>query len=234
MKTLWIAAFLLSSVLSLTAQEVVTARRRVVGGGGGLTILHTTPFNAGSGTTYDITIPGTTAGSTLVVFTNSINSATTTTATGATFTNPIVDSAYGYTTVSHAYNVSAGITTVTVSYTYSGANTGYVFEIGGAKTAATSYDTGNSMDDLYNVTDLGTGTITTGGAGIAIAAFFDTSGVATYTPGSGWTGGTVNNADYYEYRTTAASTGYGGTSGQATASGTGIHCIGVIVNILQP
>jgi hypothetical protein len=183
-----------------------------------------------------VTIPSTTSGSTLVVCDIISEVLTGVSASGASFTQRISTSYSGtYPNVWSAYNVSAGITQVTVTYTGYRPFYGIIFEVGSVKTASDPWDTSNSMDNGYNTTNLGTGTITTGSEdGIAIAWFPDQYSVATgCTNGTGWTAGTFSNNQYYEYRSTTASTGYGGANSQATGAGSGIGFIGVIFNLLN-
>lgn len=180
--------------------------------------------------TVNITIPSTTAGSALVISLMGTYLVSSITATGATFARKQYS---GATSVWTATNVSAGITTLTINWTGYSSIYWRCVELSGADTTE-AHDTSNVLANAYNATDLGTGAITTGAAGMAVAIFQDSYAVATgCSAGSGWTGGTWDNTakNNHEYRTTLASTVYGGTTGQATGAGSGITFIGFIVNI---
>jgi hypothetical protein len=120
-----------------------------------------------------------------------------------------------------AFNIGAGVTTVTLNYTGFNANqNGTVCEISGVATASDPWDVAATWPNpAFGTTDLGTGSITTTAAGFGVAIFQDFRNAATaYTPGTGWTAGTTTANQFYETRSTSASTAYGGTSGQATAT----------------
>jgi hypothetical protein len=199
-------------------------------------IAHVSLIN-GFSDSLAVAITSTTAGNTLIVCVmNGGKETVTATATGATFANKLDYSTSSQTfDVIRAYNISAGITTVTLTNASGGYMLGNIYEVSGVGSSSDPWDTINKLENGASVTNLGTGTITTGstGTGIAIAHFSDQTGDTTnITNGTGWTAGAFGNGLYYEYRASSASTGYGGANSQATASGTG-NVVGIIFNLFD-
>lgn len=199
-------------------------------------IVHATQIliAGGSSSPQAITIPSTGANNMLVTVIEGIVNPMTPTAAGATFTQKYSGVPQSNATVSSAYNISAGITSVSFAFSGTTDAIGWIFEIHNENTGFDPFDQIGVYNNGYNVTTLGTNAITTTGAGLVIAVFLDNTGATTNIVNqSPWTAGSYVNSGYYEYQISAASTGYGGTSGMATSTGSGTNVDGFIFNVRQ-
>ena len=169
----------------------------------------------------NVTIPSTAAHNVLVVTINTLNGGVTPSSTGssyvskANFASPNV---WNHEQVYSWYNINSGVTTITMSYGAAQALEGWVFEVSGSQQAVDPFDGVNSLQNAFNATNLGCGSITPTGNGIAISIMDDVTGnVASYTQGAGWTPGTTTAGSYYQFRSTSSGVSVGGNTNQATA-----------------
>jgi len=188
-------------------------------------IAHATFYALGNNNSpQNVTIPATTAGNMLVITIDTLNGGVTPTATGASFSskaNLADPNVWDHFQIYSAFNVNASITTITLSYGAAQALSGIVFEFSGVSTSVDPFDTGGvaSLQNAFNATDLGCGSITPANSGMAVAVFDDVLGaVTTYTQGTGWTAGSTTNNDFYETRASTGGVSVGGNTLQASAN----------------
>lgn len=184
-------------------------------------ILHATHIALpNNNSPQNVTITSTTAGSVLCVLVTSINGGVTPSSSGASYVSKFSATLWSPTQLYSAFNVSAGITNVQMSYGAAQGMTGWIFEVGSAGTVSDPFDgVSAGVTNAFNATNLGCGTVTPTNDGLGIAAFLDVLGaVTTYTQGAGWTAGTTTAGDFYETRNTTGGVQIGGASNQATAN----------------
>lgn len=188
------------------------------------TIVNGTHYALGNNSSpQNVTIPATGSGNVLVISINTLNGGVTPSATGSAFVskaNLTTPNVWDVEQLYQWYNINAGVTTITLSYGAAQALEGWVFEVSGCQKTVDPWDGISSLQNAFNATNLGCGSITPTQNGLAISIFDDVTGsVPSYTQGAGWTPGTFSAGSYYQYRNSLAGVSVGGNTNQATAPG---------------
>jgi hypothetical protein len=208
-------------------------------------VVNFTAFAILSGSTspYSVTIPATTEGNMLVVIIEGSANANTWTVGGASF---VVKKTFTSSTlwvngeIASAFNISAGITSITFTFTGTTSNQVgcWVFEITGVSQTSDPFDQVSIYQNAYNTNSLGCGSITPSTNGLVVALFDDTTTATTvWTKGSSWTLGNSSASDpnyLYEYQVGTKGVLVGGTSAQASVTQSGNETDGFIFSINSP